>query len=137
MSEGAYNRNSSNAIADRYGASIGLARHLTKTSRYPFRYVGHVRRFIVHAERIAQRTRNSQSSARRSNVEADEHTLSVRQVANDLLDGLRQPSYESWNRQYLVPVGELRVLEKVDDLDLLFSRKAPVTDHHEVRNGLD
>ena len=81
--------------------------------------------------------RDGLCSARRSNVEADEHTLSVRQVANDLLDRLRQPSYEGWNRQYLVPAGELRVLEKVHDLDLVFSRKAPVTDPLEVRNDLD
>jgi hypothetical protein len=70
-------------------------------------------------------------------VKTDEHTLGVRQIANDLLDGLRQLSHESGDRQYLIAARELRVLEKIDELDRVPSRQIVVADLPEVRNGLD
>jgi Recombinase/Recombinase zinc beta ribbon domain len=38
----------------------------------------------------------------RSNVESNEDTLGVRQIADNFADWGRQPPHESWNRQYLV-----------------------------------
>jgi hypothetical protein len=81
--------------------------------------------------------RSTSTSTGRSNVESDEHTLGVRQIADNFADWRRQSPYESWNRQYLVSTGELRVLQKIDDFNLVFSTKVFFTDLLEIRNGFN
>ena len=56
-------------------------------------------------------------SARRPQVEPDQHALLVRQVADDLLHGRRQPADERGQGHDLVAARELRLLQQVDHLD--------------------
>src|SRR4051812_11301055 len=48
----------------------------------------------------------------RLHVEADEHALGVRQVADDLADRRRQAPHQRGDREYLVAASERRILQQ-------------------------
>src|SRR5687767_703430 len=54
-----------------------------------------------------------------SQVEADEHSLLVREVTDDLAERLRHTAHERRDREDLIVARELRVLEEVYDLDAI------------------
>src|SRR5579872_2248381 len=52
-------------------------------------------------------------------VQTHEHPFGVREVADDFLDRLRQPSHERGQSEDLVALSELGPLYEIDDLDLV------------------
>ena len=68
-------------------------------------------------------------------VEAHEDAVRVREVADDLLDRFRQPPYERWHGQDLVALCELRILNEIDDLDLVAAVQVFLADLLQVSEG--
>ena len=65
-------------------------------------------------------------------LEADQHALGVRQVADQLLDRFRQFSDERRDGDDLIAAGELWVLDQVDHFDFVPSREVRVADLPQV-----
>ena len=56
-------------------------------------------------------------------AEANQHALGVGQVTNDLAQRRWQPPNQCRNGQDLIAFGQLRLLEQIDDLDSIATRK--------------
>jgi hypothetical protein len=59
----------------------------------------------------------------RPQVQSHEHTLGIRQVPDDLAHRNRQLSDQRRQGEDLITSGQLRILQKVYDLDTVFSFK--------------
>src|SRR5262245_24565715 len=70
-------------------------------------------------------------------VQADESLLGVAQVADDAAQGLRQAAHQRRDRDDLIPDGELRLLQEVDDLDAVATGEVLLADPLEVGEGGD
>src|SRR3569833_1150954 len=57
----------------------------------------------------------------RPQIQANQRALSVREVSNNLLNWRWKLAHKCGNGENLVTMGELRVLEQVDNLDLILS----------------
>ena len=78
-----------------------------------------------------------QSSRAHAEIQPDEHAFRVREVADDLLDRFGQPSHERGHGQDLVAARELRILQQIDDLDLVAPLQMLLADLLQVREGQD
>jgi hypothetical protein len=52
-------------------------------------------------------------------IQADENAFGVREIPDDLLDRFGKTPDERRDRQDLIALGQLRVLQEIDDLDLI------------------
>src|SRR5579862_477168 len=68
------------------------------------------------------------SSSERLQRQADEHAVGVGQIADDLSDLLRELHDQRGNRDDLVPPRHLRVLQQIDDFDLVAALQMFVTE---------
>src|SRR5580765_3392552 len=121
----------------------------TSRSYRPSRYSLHIARrlFTAQSDRgvspVTYRRRTYRPgattawSSSRTEIQSYEHTLRVRQIADDPLDRFGQPSHERRQRQDLVAVGELRVLDEIDDLDLVASRQVRFADLPQIGERQD
>ena len=71
----------------------------------------------------------------RTQVESDQHPLGVRQIADDLLNGLGQSAHQRRHSENLVAAGELRVLQQVDHLDVIAPGEILLADAFEIGVG--
>src|SRR5580765_3581066 len=91
----------------------------------------------VTYRRSTYRSGTTASSSSRTEIQSHEHTLRVRQIADDLLDGLRQPPHERRQCEDLVALGELGVLEEIDHLDLVAPLQVRFADLLQIRERED
>src|SRR4029434_6878314 len=77
------------------------------------------------------------ASRRGPNVQADEHALGVREIADDPAHRLGQTPHERRHREDLIARGELRVLGQIDDLDLVPAGQVLLADPLEIGERLD
>src|ERR1051326_4565615 len=61
------------------------------------------------------------ASAHGLNIQSDQSPLGPGEVANDFLDGRRQPSHQGWNGDDLIALCQLRLLEQVDDFNTILA----------------
>src|SRR5580698_1920239 len=54
-------------------------------------------------------------------IQANQDPLGIGQVTDDLLDRLGQPPHQGRNRENLVALGQLRLLDQIDDLDVILA----------------
>src|SRR5262245_7505157 len=76
-------------------------------------------------------------SRRGPDVQAHEHAVGVREVADDPPNWLRQAPHEGRHREDLIARGELRVLDQVDDLDPVLAGHVLLAELLEVGERLD
>jgi hypothetical protein len=69
-------------------------------------------------------------------VKAHEHPLRIREVPDDFPDGLRELSHESGKREDLIALGELGILQQVNDLDAILASQMFFADLFEVAECL-
>ena len=56
-------------------------------------------------------------------IQPHQHPLGVREIANNLPDRLGQFAHQRWNGQDLVALGQLRILEQINNLNLIQMNK--------------
>jgi len=76
-----------------------------------------------------------QTSTRRLQIQANQHSFCIRQVADDFFDWRREMSYQGRDRDDLVSFGKLGILQEVHDLNAVFSGKMLVTDFIQIGKG--
>ena len=107
-------------------------------SRRTYRSAGGAwRRCSKSRGRVARVQRSSAVSPAVTQIQPDEHAFRVREVADDLLDRFRQPPHERRHGQDLVAARELRILQQIDDLDLVAPLQMLLADLLQVREGQD
>ena len=68
-------------------------------------------------------------------IQPDENAFGVREIPDDLLDRFGETPVERRDRQDLIALGQLRVLQEIDDLDLIVPVQMFLTDLLQVSEG--
>ena len=66
-------------------------------------------------------------------IESHENSLTIGQIANDLLDRMRQTAHERWDGDNLVAAGKPGVLEQIDDFQLVAAPEIVFADRFQIR----
>ena len=68
-------------------------------------------------------------------IQPHEHTVHIGEISNNLADRYRQVPDERRNREDLVPLGQLGILDQVDYFQLIFPVQMLSANSLEVRQG--
>ena len=71
----------------------------------------------------------------RLEIESDQNSLAVREIADDLLDGSRQATNQRRDGDDLITTRQLRIAQQVDDLDSVPATHVGLADLFEIAEG--
>src|SRR6266850_838654 len=103
--------------------------------RRTYRSVPGVRAARANVARRAPGFKGTAGSFADTEIQSHEDAFRVRQVADDLLDRFRQPPHERGYGQDLVPASKLRILQEIDDLDLIAPLQVLLADLLQISEG--
>src|SRR4029077_5663105 len=113
-------------------ARVDLGVIPTTYKRSTYRAAAGFDRTASNAARVLPRRIMPLPSLARAQLQAYQHAFGVRQIPDDLFQRRWQSPHQGGDRHDLIAARELRVLDQINDLDVILPRKVALTNPLEI-----